>query len=160
MGPDQKHFQGRSLGDDLIIKDGFRMYHGKTVLGFPGHPHRGFETITVVRKGIVDHADSLGAAGRYGNGDVQWMTAGGGVKHSEMFPLINKDKENTMELFQIWLNLPRKNKMVDPHFKMLWRESIPTFQSTDEKINIEVIAGTLGSLKAPAPPLKGRALNF
>jgi len=152
MGPDQKHFQGRSLGDDFIIKDGFRMYHGKTVPGFPGHPHRGFETITVVRKGIVDHADSLGAAGRYGNGDVQWMTAGGGVQHSEMFPLINRDKKNTMELFQIWLNLPRKNKMVAPHFKMLWRESIPTFQSPDKKINIEVIAGTLGSLKAPAPP--------
>ncbi len=152
MGPDQGHFDGRHLGDDFIIKDGFRMYHGKTVPGFPGHPHRGFETITVVRKGIVDHADSLGAAGRYGNGDVQWMTAGGGVQHSEMFPLIHQDKENTMELFQIWLNLPKKNKMVAPHFKMLWRESIPTFKSPDGKINIEVIAGNLGSLKAPAPP--------
>jgi hypothetical protein len=69
MGPSVP-INDRPLGDDFIIKDGFRMYHGKTVPGFPGHPHRGFETITVVRKGIVDHADSLGAAGRYGDGDV------------------------------------------------------------------------------------------
>jgi hypothetical protein len=61
MGP-VTSMEGRHLGDDFIIKDGFRMYHGKTVPGFPGHPHRGFETITVVREGIVDHADSLGAS--------------------------------------------------------------------------------------------------
>ena len=93
MGPESSNFKGRHMGDDFIIKDGFRMYHGQTVPGFPGHPHRGFETITVVRKGLVDHADSLGAAGRYGDGDVQWMTAGKGVQHSEMFPLIKQDEE-------------------------------------------------------------------
>lgn len=155
MGPDPTYLQGRHMGDDFIIKDGFRMYHGKTVPGFPGHPHRGFETITVVRKGFVDHADSLGAAGRYGNGDVQWMTAGKGVQHSEMFPLINKEKENTMELFQIWLNLPRKNKMVEPHFKMLWSDTIPLYSYTDSKNNkteVEVIAGKLHDKTAPAPP--------
>lgn len=69
MGP-AVLLSGRSLGDDFIIKDGFRMYHGKKVPGFPGYPHSGFETITVVREGIVDHADSLGAAGRYENCDV------------------------------------------------------------------------------------------
>ena len=116
MGP-ATPIDDRPLGDDFIIKDGWRMYHGRTVPGFPEHPHRGFETITVVREGIVDHADSLGAAGRYGHGDVQWMTAGKGVQHSEMFPLIHKDKENHMELFQIWLNLPKKNKMVDAHLE-------------------------------------------
>jgi redox-sensitive bicupin YhaK (pirin superfamily) len=162
MGPDPSYFNGRHLGDDFIIKDGFRMYHGKKVPGFPGHPHRGFETITVVRKGIVDHADSLGAAGRYGNGDVQWMTAGKGVQHSEMFPLIHTDKENTMELFQIWLNLPKKNKMVEPHFKMLWKESIPNYTSTDEnqkKTVVEVIAGKLADSVAPAPPPDSWAAN-
>lgn len=155
MGPAPEFLKGRHMGDDFIIKDGFRMYHGQTVPGFPGHPHRGFETITVVRKGIVDHADSMGAAGRYGNGDVQWMTAGKGVQHSEMFPLIHKDKDNTMELFQIWLNLPKKNKMVEPHFKMLWRETIPNYSHTDanqKKTVVEVIAGKLNNLKAPAPP--------
>jgi redox-sensitive bicupin YhaK (pirin superfamily) len=155
MGPDVKYLNGRHMGDDFIIKDGFRMYHGKSVPGFPGHPHRGFETITVVRIGIVDHADSMGAAGRYGNGDVQWMTAGKGVQHSEMFPLIHADKENTMELFQIWLNLPKKHKMVEPHFKMFWRESIPNHIHTDvanKKTIVEVIAGTLDKSQAPAPP--------
>jgi redox-sensitive bicupin YhaK (pirin superfamily) len=154
MGPTTS-LDGRHLGDDFIIKDGFRMYHGKSVPGFPGHPHRGFETITVVRKGIVDHADSLGAAGRYGDGDVQWMTAGKGVQHSEMFPLIHKEKENTMELFQIWLNLPKKNKMVEPHFKMLWRDTIPNYKHVDSNNKttiIEVIAGSIGELNAPAPP--------
>ena len=155
MGPDAKYLNGRHMGDDFIIKDGFRMYHGKSVPGFPGHPHRGFETITVVRKGIVDHADSMGAAGRYGNGDVQWMTAGKGVQHSEMFPLVHADKENTMELFQIWLNLPKRNKMVEPHFKMFWRESIPNqvnIDSSNKKTTIEVIAGKLENAEAPTPP--------
>jgi redox-sensitive bicupin YhaK (pirin superfamily) len=154
MGPITS-MQGRHMGDDFIIKDGFRMYHGKTVPGFPGHPHRGFETITVVRQGIVDHADSLGAAGRYGDGDVQWMTAGKGVQHSEMFPLLSKEKENPMELFQIWLNLPKKNKMVEPHFKMLWRDAIPNYLHTDsnkKNTTIEVIAGKIDTIKAPSPP--------
>ncbi len=146
---------GRSLGDDFIIKDGWRMYHGTKVPGFPGHPHRGFETITIVRKGIVDHADSLGAAGRYGEGDVQWMTAGKGVQHSEMFPLLHTDKDNPLELFQIWLNLPAKNKMVEPHFKMMWGSQIPKFKSIDsngKKTIAEVIAGKLGDFAAPKPP--------
>ena len=155
MGPAKEFLQGRHIGDDFIIKDGFRMYHGKTVPGFPGHPHRGFETITVVREGLVDHADSLGAAGRYGNGDVQWMTAGKGVQHSEMFPLLSQDKENPMELFQIWLNLPAKNKMVEPHFKMLWADKIPRLIEKDTLGNItevEIISGNLKDKIAQSPP--------
>lgn len=155
MGPDPVNFNGRHMGDDFIIKDGFRMYHGKTVPGFPGHPHRGFETVTVVRKGLVDHADSLGAAGRYGNGDVQWMTAGKGVQHSEMFPLLSETEENPMELFQVWLNLPKRNKMVDPHFKMLWREDIPNIEAKKENggtAKVELISGSWSDKKGVTPP--------
>lgn len=140
LGLDSKHFIGRDMGQDFTAKDGFRLYHGKEIPGFPVHPHRGFETITIVRKGYADHADSLGAAGRYGEGDVQWMTAGAGVQHSEMFPLLHQDKENTLELFQIWLNLPKKNKMVPPHFKMLWSEKIPKI-ITDTKVEVSLICG-------------------
>lgn len=154
LGPDPKHFEGRHMGQDFIVKDGFRMYHGSTVPGFPGHPHRGFETITVVRKGLVDHADSLGAAGRYGNGDVQWMTAGKGVQHAEMFPLLNQYTENPLELFQIWLNLPKRSKMVEPHFKMLWSESVPKFSvaSNGATAHIEVLVGALGTHRSQNPP--------
>ena len=149
MGP-AVSLAGRQIGQDFLVKDGFRMYHGSVVPGFPGHPHRGFETITVVRKGMVDHTDSMGASGRYGDGDVQWMTAGKGIQHAEMFPLIKKEKENPMELFQIWLNLPKKHKFVEPHFKMLWNDSIPTYKK--EGVILEIIAGELAGLKAPAPP--------
>lgn len=155
MGPEKSLLQGRNIGSDFLVKDGFRMYHGTSVPGFPGHPHRGFETVTVVREGYVDHSDSQGAAGRYGNGDVQWMTAGSGLQHAEMFPLIHPDKKNTMELFQIWLNLPRKDKMVDPHFKMLWAEQIPDIDHLDgagKKTRIEVLAGAIGPNTAPSPP--------
>ena len=73
MGP-AASLEGRNLGQDFTLKDGWRMYHGRTVPGFPAHPHRGFETVTIVRKGIVDHSDSMGAAARFGHGDVQWLT--------------------------------------------------------------------------------------
>jgi len=148
--------EGRNLGQDFTEKDGWRMYHGETIPGFPAHPHRGFETVTVVLRGFVDHSDSHGAAGRYGNGDVQWMTAGSGLQHCEMFPLLYKDKENTLELFQIWLNLPKKDKFVEPHFKMLWAEDIPTFSFKDQAgktAEAIIIAGNIENIKAvePAP---------
>ncbi len=147
--------QGRDIGQDFTIKDGWRMYHGSHVPGFPAHPHRGFETVTIVRQGLVDHADSLGAAGRYGGGDVQWMTAGQGIQHAEMFPLLDQQGENTLELLQIWLNLPRTHKLVKPHFTMLWREEVPTHVATDDagkSVEVTVIAGQLAQAHAPSPP--------
>ena len=97
----------------------------------------------------------LGAAGRYGHGDVQWMTAGAGIQHCEMFPLIHEDRDNPLELFQIWLNLPSEDKFVEPHYKMLWGEDIPKFTSKDKDGNsteVTVVAGSLDGLKPPAPP--------
>jgi hypothetical protein len=131
------------------------MYHGDKIPGFPGHPHRGFETITIVQKGLVDHADSLGAAGRYGNGDVQWLTAGKGVQHSEMFPLLNQDQDNPLLLFQLWLNLPAKSKMVEPHFAMFWAQQLPVVSLRDASghaIRVELTAGEYHGTKALPPP--------
>src|SRR5689334_15515851 len=122
---------GRDLGQDFAGADGWRMYHGTEVPGFPAHPHRGFETVTIVRRGLIDHSDSLGAAARFGGGDVQWLTAGRGVVHSEMFPLLSRDGPNPLELFQIWLNLPRADKLVESHFSMMWASSIPVHATRD-----------------------------
>jgi Pirin-related protein len=151
MGPAPELLKGRNLGNDFNPQEKWRMYHGQTIPGFPYHPHRGFETVTIVNKGFCDHSDSLGAAGRFGEGDVQWMTAGRGVQHSEMFPLLNDDQENPLELFQIWLNLPKASKFVEPHFKMLWNENIPMV--AEEKARIKVVAGNYKSTKSvnPAP---------
>lgn len=143
---------GRNLGQDFQVKDGYRMYHGEVVPGFPVHPHRGFETITLVRKGFVDHADSLGAAGRYGAGDVQWMTAGQGIQHSEMFPLLDQNEDNHLELLQIWINLPKANKMVPADYKMYWAESIPRVTQDNDNTYIDVIAGDFEDTSALEPP--------
>lgn len=154
MGVETTHLAGRNVGNDFTIKDGWRMYHGRNVPGFPYHPHRGFETITIAQEGFIDHTDSLGAAGRFGKGDTQWMTAGAGVQHSEMFPLVHKDKGNTTELFQIWLNLPSASKMVDPHFKMLWREDIPVLKEKDDHgkvTEVQIVAGEVKGIKALDP---------
>ncbi|WP_462280586.1 pirin family protein [Salinivirga cyanobacteriivorans] len=153
LGPDAS-LAGRNLGQDFTTKDGWRMYHGEAIPGFPAHPHRGFETVTVVLNGFVDHSDSHGAAGRYGNGDVQWMTAGAGLQHAEMFPLLNRNEDNPLELFQIWLNLPKARKFADPHYKMLWAEDIPVYTQKDAKGNVSeitLIAGTIEDVSAPAP---------
>ena len=148
---------GRDLGQDFAGKDGWRMYHGLTVPGFPAHPHRGFETVTIVRKGLIDHSDSLGATARFGGGDVQWLTAGRGIVHSEMFPLLDTERPNPLELFQIWLNLPARNKMAAPHFTMFWSEDIPHRMIEDaeaRRTEVVCIAGRLGEVspEAPLPP--------
>lgn len=162
FGPDPELLTGRNIGNDFTVKDGFRMYHGVSVPGFPVHPHRGFETITITLDGLIDHADSLGGAGRYGFGDVQWMTAGKGIQHTEMFPLLNQDKENPLELFQIWLNLPKAAKFVDPYYKMFWSEDIPTLEIKNinkKNSRIRLIAGDFNGKKAVPPTPDSWAAN-
>ena len=156
MAP-QASLAGRDIGQDFSRKDGWSMYHGRSVPGFPSHPHRGFETVTIVRKGLIDHSDSLGARARFGQGDVQWLTAGQGVVHSEMFPLLNTAAPNPLELFQIWLNLPAVNKMAAPYFTMFWADRIPHATVADDdgrETEVAVIAGHLPSANTPlaAPP--------
>jgi redox-sensitive bicupin YhaK (pirin superfamily) len=161
MGP-AVSLAGRNIGQDFDPTQKWRMYHGAHVPGFPAHPHRGFETVTICTKGLIDHSDSLGAAGRFGNGDVQWMTAGKGVQHCEMFPLLNKEKENPLELFQIWLNLPKAKKLATPHFAMLWSDTIPILQIKDEygKVtSVKVVAGKMGDTQAPDPAPNSWAVN-
>jgi redox-sensitive bicupin YhaK (pirin superfamily) len=149
MGPDAS-LTGRPLGNDFEGTGGWRMYHGTTIPGFPSHPHRGFETITIVTQGFCDHSDSLGASARFGQGDVQWMTAGRGVQHSEMFPLLNQEGPNTLELFQIWLNLPAAKKMADPYFKIFWNEEIPILRQGG--VEVRLVAGSLSGTNALSPP--------
>jgi quercetin 2,3-dioxygenase len=157
LGP-RASLAGRDLGRDFAgpkgRDGGWRMYHGHAVPGFPQHPHRGFETVTVVRRGLLDHSDSLGATARYGGGDVQWLTAGHGILHAEMFPLVDA-AANPVELFQIWLNLPRADKLAPPRFSMLWANAIPRYTALDDdgrSTEVTVIAGAIGDRTAPAPP--------
>ena len=147
--------QGRQIGSDFSGIDGWSMYHGSRVPGFPSHPHRGFETVTYLRSGLCDHTDSLGSAARFGVGDTQWLTAGAGVVHAEMFPLVHTDEPNPLELFQIWLNLPAANNMVDPYFTMLWGHDTPCLHHVDaegQAFEVTVIAGRLAALEPPTPP--------
>jgi hypothetical protein len=149
LGP-AASLDGRELGMDFAGKDGWRMYHGEVVPGFPQHPHRGFETVTIVRRGLIDHSDSLGATARFGRGDVQWLTAGQGISHCEMFPLVDAGAPNPVELFQIWLNLPARDKLVAPHFTMLWEPSIPRIEAPG--VLVRVVAGKLAEATPPSPP--------
>jgi redox-sensitive bicupin YhaK (pirin superfamily) len=154
MGP-KASLEGRTLGNDFEGKGGWRMYHGENVPGFPPHPHRGFETVTIVRRGLIDHADSLGAAARFGGGDVQWITAGSGIVHSEMFPLLDREGPNPLELFQIWLNLPKSDKLTDPHFVMLWNRDVPVKDVADAAgriTQVTVVSGAYAGVRPPSPP--------
>ena len=156
LGINPQQLADRPLGNDFSGLHGYSMYYGDSVPGFPVHPHRGFETVTIVRSGYVDHADSLGSRGRYGMGDVQWLTTGAGVQHAEMFSLLNEDRDNPLELFQIWLNLPARSKFVDPAYKMLWAEEIPFYRSGGAEVM--VVAGAYtpveggATLTPPVPP--------
>ena len=153
MGP-AASLEARDIGMDFSGAEGWSMYHGSIVPGFPQHPHRGFETVTFMRQGMIDHSDSLGATARFGRGDAQWLTAGRGIVHSEMMPLLDRTGPNPSELFQIWLNLPADQKMVDPYFTMFWREQLPRVVVEDgagRAVDVTVVAGPFGDV-VPLPP--------
>ena len=112
--------------------------------GFPWHPHRGIETITYMLEGEVDHSDSLGNAGRIGPGDVQWMTAGGGIIHQEM---PRGDERGRMGGFQLWLNLPAEFKMTEPRYQGFAAAEIPV--EKEDGATIRVVAGRVGEVEGP-----------
>lgn len=124
--------------DPFLLLDEFRSDDPNDyIAGFPDHPHRGFETVTFVRRGLIDHADSLGAAARYGRGDVQWMTAGRGIIHSEM----PEQEEGRMAGFQLWVNLAAKDKMQPPAYRDIPPSGVPAF-TLDNGAAVRVIAGS------------------
>ncbi len=109
--------------------------------GAPDHPHRGFETVTYMLAGRMEHRDSQGNAGQLGPGDVQWMTAGGGVIHSEMPEKEFAQRGGRMHGFQLWVNLPRRDKLMGPRYQEIPSARIPEAASDDGKVRVRVIAG-------------------
>ncbi|KAJ2502410.1 hypothetical protein GGH96_001073 [Coemansia sp. RSA 1972] len=123
-------------------------YEPGEAVGAPDHPHRGFETVTYVLEGGFEHHDSHGNHGVLSPGYVQWMTAGSGVIHSEMPTEELLKKGGNFHGFQIWVNLPAKDKMIRPRYQDVPPENIPWFESTDKQTKIKVIAGEVEDVKA------------
>ena len=126
------------------------MYHGKTVPGFPAHPHRGFETVTIVYKGEVAHRDSTGQGGVIGPGDVQWMTAASGILHEEFHSETFTRSGGTLDMVQLWVNLPAKDKMSAPGYQAIPNPTIPAVTLPERAGTVRVIAGEYAGHTGPA----------
>ena len=118
--------------------------------GVGQHPHRGFETVTIVYEGEVDHRDSTGAGGHIGPGDVQWMTAASGILHEEFHSQEFTRSGGTLEMVQLWVNLPAKDKMAAPGYQTLLDQDIPTVALPDDGGKVRVIAGEYAGHRGPA----------
>ncbi|MFN3495298.1 MAG: pirin family protein [Hydrogenophaga sp.] len=118
--------------------------------GVGQHPHRGFETVTIVYQGELEHRDSTGAGGRIGPGDVQWMTAAGGIVHEEFHSRAFTETGGTMEMVQLWVNLPARDKMAAPGYQTLLDAQIPSVDLPDGAGRLRVIAGAFEGHKGPA----------
>ncbi len=118
--------------------------------GVGQHPHRGFETVTIVYQGEVEHRDSTGGGGKIGPGDVQWMTAGGGLLHEEFHSHDFTRSGGTFEVVQLWVNLPAKDKMVDPAYQAIVKDDIPVVELGSGAGTARIIAGEYGGTRGPA----------
>lgn len=114
------------------------------------HPHRGFETVTIVYKGEVEHKDNAGNAGKIGPGDVQWMTAARGILHEERHSQAFSQLGGMLEMIQLWVNLPAKDKMSPPHYQEIVNANIPVVALPDQAGKAGIIAGNLGEVTGPA----------
>lgn len=140
-------FHETTLFDPFLMLDDFRSNTPEDFIrGFPWHPHRGIETITYVLKGDVEHGDSLGNKGVISSGDVQWMTAGGGIIHQEM---PKGDGNGAMHGFQLWANLPASHKMMVPRYRDIKAADIPVV-ILKNGTSLKVIAGSVGGALGPA----------
>lgn len=134
------------LFDPFLMLDDFRSDDPRFyVKGFPWHPHRGIETITYMIQGKVEHGDSMGNEGVIGPGDVQWMTAGSGIIHQEM---PKGDKAGVMGGFQLWANLPKSQKMMDPRYRDVTSEQIPKVSLRNGTV-VRIICGKVGGALGP-----------
>ncbi|MCX6992515.1 MAG: pirin family protein [Kiritimatiellaeota bacterium] len=132
--------------DPFLLLDDFRSGNpAHYIQGFPWHPHRGIETITYVLTGDVEHGDSLGNKGIIRSGDIQWMTAGSGIIHQEM---PKGDASGKMYGFQLWANLPAREKMMDPRYRDVANKQIPEVKLSNGT-TIKVIAGEVAGIKGP-----------
>jgi len=134
------------LFDPFLMMDDFRSDNPDHYLaGFPWHPHRGIETITYVLQGDVEHGDSMGNKGVISSGDTQWMTAGSGIIHQEM---PRGTYEGKMEGFQLWANLPRSHKMMDPRYRDIKSDQVPVVE-LESGAKVKVICGKIGRHEGP-----------
>jgi len=120
------------------------------VRGVGVHPHKGFETITVAYKGSVAHADSAGNSGTINPGDVQWMTAGSGILHKEFHEEEFSKTGGPFEMVQLWVNLPKRNKLTSPHYQALTANNMGKVELTNGQGQVNVIAGTFNGTTGPA----------
>jgi redox-sensitive bicupin YhaK (pirin superfamily) len=123
---------------------------GNEKRGVGGHPHKGFETVTVVYQGELEHRDSSGGGGKIGAGDVQWMTAGKGTVHEEFHSEDFSRQGGTLQMVQLWVNLRAKDKTAPPGYQTLLKAQIPTLELPQAAGALRVIAGAYGGHKGPA----------
>ncbi len=146
------HSQGRHISPFLLLDYAGRAYFGPTSRrrGVGEHPHRGFETVTIVYDGAVAHRDSTGAGGTIGPGDVQWMTAASGILHDEYHAPAFAEKGGNLEMVQLWVNLPAKDKMSRPGYQTILNGDIPQVDLPGDAGSVRVIAGDYDGHAGPA----------
>ncbi|SAK67111.1 pirin family protein [Caballeronia calidae] len=146
------HTMGRHLSPFLMLDYAGPMHFAPTTrrLGVGQHPHRGFETVTIVYQGELEHLDSTGSGGRIGPGDVQWMTAGAGILHEEFHSRRFAETGGTLEMVQLWVNLPAKDKMTAPGYQSIVAGEIPSIDLPAGAGQVRVIAGDYAGTPGPA----------
>ena len=143
---------GRELSPFLLLDHAgpYEFGAAETPRGVGEHPHRGFETVTIVYEGEVAHRDSTGAGGKIGVGDVQWMTAASGILHDEFHSEAFTRRGGTLEMVQLWVNLPAAHKMSAPSYQNITNADVPTVELADGAGTVRVIAGEFRGERGPA----------